>query len=1110
MERAGIAPRYRLDYPSHFSKPRYTPKYHYSGPPQPGPAMLRCCSVTPDHGTVTLPPSRSRHGADKCSISFGSVRVRTQDSSVPPNVTTGENGTRGNCTTLPVGLPVPFLQASLHAQVPLLRPPSTGSSHTQVLFCDSRSRDRHTIPPQVASPDAEVDGSIAATATDERSDPRTNVFQTMPNSFGLFREYSHDLPRIDPEEGVELEDLDSRADAFASNPEHDTNGPNVYSPFPNRSAYLIRQWYWNGATQKTQSDFNGLINNVILDRNFEPEDLRGVNWAKLDKTLSAGEGNENLMSLPFCADDGWREASVDIQVPLGKNLEPKTFSVNGLWYRPLESVIASAFSSSKSARFHYRPHKLLWRSPHTPDSPPVQIHGEVYTSSSFQQVYDDLQKLSTEPGCELPRDIAACMLYSDSTHLAEFGNATLWPAYLSFGNQSKYERARPSSFAHHHIAYFPKLPDEIQEFIQQHSGKEGTAQLLTHCRRELVHAIWKLILGPEFQTAYRHGIVVRCGDGVIRRLYPRFFTYSADYPEKVLLASIHDMGSCPCPRCLVPKAEIYRIGQECDVKLRRDEACVDNEERRRLVNSARQLIYDRGYSVNSKPVEDLLKPLSLVPTQNAFSECLSEFLPNYFDLFAPDLLHEWELGVFKQLVTHLIRILYAMKDGKVLEFNKRFRLVPVFGRDTIRSFASGNVSELKKMAARNYEDILQCIIPVFDRLLPSQHNEIVQDLLFLTATLHALHKLRMHTETTLAVTDEVFKEFGNALRKFKQVTCTDFDTRELPKEMSARQRRMARRQAAQVAATDQQCHGEAAAATVFNMNTYKGHALGDYLHFIRLIGTTDSFTTQLGEREHRCAKSRATRTSMRGIEKQLSQIERREANIRTLEESLRPKLLSSEFPLPLDGESDRMTTSTSPEEHYHIGKSTKSHVLLPVWLHTHRNDPALANFTTKLRAHLLARLDGEKVYADLDTELSAALASEDVQKISIRNDCIYSHQLMQVNYTTYDLRREQDVIHVGTDRCDILMLADRDDSNSDTHPYWYARVLGIYHADIIDLRNCSPSQIATPQRMDFLFVRWFGEDPNWKSGWEARRLDQVGFFPGNLPGAFGFVDPGTV
>jgi hypothetical protein len=35
-----------------------------------------------------------------------------------------------------------------------------------------------------------------------------------------------------------------------------------------------------------------------------------------------------------------------------------------------------------------------------------------------------------------------------------------------------------------------------------------------------------------------------------------------------------------------------------------------------------------------------------------------------------------------------------------------FRLVPTFGRDTIRRF-SRNTSELKRMAAWNYEDILQ-------------------------------------------------------------------------------------------------------------------------------------------------------------------------------------------------------------------------------------------------------------------------------------------------------------------------------------------------------------------------------------------------------------------
>jgi hypothetical protein len=37
--------------------------------------------------------------------------------------------------------------------------------------------------------------------------------------------------------------------------------------------------------------------------------------------------------------------------------------------------------------------------------------------------------------------------------------------------------------------------------------------------------------------AYEHGFVCKCPDGVTRRLYPRIFTYSADYPEKQVPAS---------------------------------------------------------------------------------------------------------------------------------------------------------------------------------------------------------------------------------------------------------------------------------------------------------------------------------------------------------------------------------------------------------------------------------------------------------------------------------------------------------------------------------------------------------------------------------------------
>jgi hypothetical protein len=69
------------------------------------------------------------------------------------------------------------------------------------------------------------------------------------------------------------------------------------------------------------------------------------------------------------------------------------------------------------------------------------------------------KELLTRPppssGPHIETAIAAMMLWSDSTHLAEFGTASLWPIYLMFGNQSKYSRAKPSVFAAHHVAYIP-------------------------------------------------------------------------------------------------------------------------------------------------------------------------------------------------------------------------------------------------------------------------------------------------------------------------------------------------------------------------------------------------------------------------------------------------------------------------------------------------------------------------------------------------------------------------------------------------------------------------------------------------------------------------------
>lgn len=67
-------------------------------------------------------------------------------------------------------------------------------------------------------------------------------------------------------------------------------------------------------------------------------------------------------------------------------------------------------------------------------------------------------------------------------------------------------------------------------------GLSASAATITHLKRELIHQIWLLLLDCAFMFAYEHGIIIKCIDGITRRIFPRFFTYSADYPEKYVFS----------------------------------------------------------------------------------------------------------------------------------------------------------------------------------------------------------------------------------------------------------------------------------------------------------------------------------------------------------------------------------------------------------------------------------------------------------------------------------------------------------------------------------------------------------------------------------------------
>ena len=81
--------------------------------------------------------------------------------------------------------------------------------------------------------------------------------------------------------------------------------------------------------------------------------------------------------------------------------------------------------------------------------------------------------------------------------------------------------------------------------------------------------------------------------------------------NRVLLANIRNKGLCPCPRCLVSKSELDRLGLRRDISIRIDKF---REFMADKVNIARRAIYSLAKPIRGTAVEDLLMSFSGVPT----------------------------------------------------------------------------------------------------------------------------------------------------------------------------------------------------------------------------------------------------------------------------------------------------------------------------------------------------------------------------------------------------------------------------------------------------------------------------------------------------------------
>lgn len=220
---------------------------------------------------------------------------------------------------------------------------------------------------------------------------------------------------------------------------------------------------------------------------------------------------------------------------------------------------------------------------------------------------------------------------------------------------------------------------------------------------------------------------------------------------------------------------------------------------------------------------------------------------------------------------------------------------------------------------------------------------------------------------------------------------------------------------------------------------------------------------------------------------------------------------------------------------YNIGKSQNHPVNITQYLQGHVGDPAVKvpplfsndcycltshqGFVPKLKEHILPRIKAllaEESTLDLTVrdmpgcQPNLLDSADDVNRVFIKSDRMYQHHLLRINYTTYDVRRSQDNINPGTSHRDIMMLANNapDDEGLEKHPFCYARVLGIFHVNVIYTGTGMVDYVA--RRLDFLWVRWYRYSGAQSPGWKDYKLDMLNFPPVAHDDSFGFVDPQDV
>lgn len=294
--------------------------------------------------------------------------------------------------------------------------------------------------------------------------PVDEPFQTKPDNFGLYKWYPR-KPTFDPDSSTALHDL-CDPDAFkaataaaAPASAHDKSQPTdsaYYAPFSNHASAAAFVAGSTKSSLKSGSEIQRLVQALGNSPSTDiRSDLQDFNYAREARLL------DKYMSNPGTAlpeRNNWKCSSVKIPLPCDgvkqKEGDAHTLTINDVYHQDLVDLIEARYSTS--SHLHYTPFEFLWKP--TPGAPAQRLRSDMFCSDAALQADQEIQNIILPEGEEeLERVVAPLILASDSSHLAQFSDASFWPIYMLYGSESKYIRSRPTTGSCDHVAYVPSV-----------------------------------------------------------------------------------------------------------------------------------------------------------------------------------------------------------------------------------------------------------------------------------------------------------------------------------------------------------------------------------------------------------------------------------------------------------------------------------------------------------------------------------------------------------------------------------------------------------------------------------------------------------------------------